>query len=286
MTEWPLVLFTVAIQLSCGLAMAATFADFKARQPAAMRPVGLAIFPLAAVGLLASLFHLGRPLSGFKALRNLGRSPLSLEVLMTLLFAVAALAYSQFWRNDRKPGRSALGLVTSILGLAAVVSSSAIYLVPSRPVWNSGWLPACFLGTTLLLGGFASAMLINLKDEARLLRTLLVAGSAGSLVVLFSAMWMLASLSRWSSNAFVSARLQNALHLLGSSWYPESFGLHLLLTGVVPIAFAYRSWPGTNDAAQFGRTPFAFRLEFIAVITGVLIGRTVMYSLGLSMPPF
>jgi len=286
MTEWPLVLFTVAIQLSCGLAMAAVFADFKGVRPAAMRPVGTAIFPLAAVGLLVSLFHLGRPLAGFKALRNLGRSPLSLEVLMTLLFAVLALAYSHLWRKEIKPGRAALGLVTSICGLGAVISSSAIYRLPSQPVWNSGWLPVSFLGTTLLLGGFASVTLVKLKDDPRLLRIYLAAGGAGSLVVVFSAMWMVASLSRGTNNAFVSARLQHALHLLGSPWYSGSFGLHLLLTAVVPIAFAYRSWPGKEVSAQSAATPTALMLGFIAIMVGVLFGRTILYSLGLSMPPF
>lgn len=144
MTEWSLVLFSVAIQLSCGLAMAAAFADSKGERAAAMRPVGMGIFPLAAAGLLVSLFHLGRPFSGFKALRNLGRSPLSLEVLITLLFAVSALAYSHFWRKNIKPGRAALGLVTSILGLAAIVSSSAIYLLPSRPGVEFGMAAAFF----------------------------------------------------------------------------------------------------------------------------------------------
>ena len=82
-------------------------------------------------------------------------------------------------------------------------------------MWNLGWLPLSFLGTTLLLGGFASATLVRLEDNPRLLRAYLAAGGAGSLVVVFSAMWLLASLSRGANNAFVSARLEHAFHLLG-----------------------------------------------------------------------
>ena len=60
MTEWSLVLFSVAIQLSCGLAMAAAFADSKGERAAAMRPVGMGIFPRPWPGPLCVAVHLWR----------------------------------------------------------------------------------------------------------------------------------------------------------------------------------------------------------------------------------
>jgi anaerobic dimethyl sulfoxide reductase subunit C (anchor subunit) len=288
MNEWALVIFTLAIELSCGMALTATFFDAKARQSdgAVMRPVGLTIFPLAAFGLMTSLFHLGHPLSAWKTLLNLGSSRLSLEVLLTVLFALAALVYSYSWWKDNKKYRLHFGVATSVLGLAAVVSSATIYLVPTQPAWNSGWVPVSFLGTALLLGGFASLSLVNLKDHPSQARAFLATGIAGSLALVFSTIWMLASLSRVPNNDFDYARLQGALHLLLTSQYSVGLGAYLILTGILPTSFAFRLWPGRKGSDEVSRMPFVPPVVVIAVAFGAIIGRTLMYLLGTSLPPF
>jgi anaerobic dimethyl sulfoxide reductase subunit C (anchor subunit) len=146
MTEWPLVVFTICLQLSCGLALAAVLVGYRTEEvaEASVRPLGLSVFPVAALGLLSSLLHLGRPFGAYRAIFNLGHSRLSLEVLFALLFGISALLYSGTWWKRMRTGRTALGIVTAILGLAATASSSAIYLVPTQPAWNSGWVPGLF----------------------------------------------------------------------------------------------------------------------------------------------
>jgi anaerobic dimethyl sulfoxide reductase subunit C (anchor subunit) len=286
MMEWPLVVFTVAIQLSCGLAMAAAFADFRASRPVMMRPAGMAVFPVSALGLLTSLLHLGRPLSAFKAIRNLAGSRLSLEVVLTILFVGVALIYSNAWRKDIRQGRAALGIAAGILGLGSVISSSLIYMLPSRPVWNSGWVPVSFLGTVLLLGGFGSAAFVVSKDDRRLPRALLTGAILGSIIAMVSAVWMLASLSRAPENAFVSVRLQQAMQLFGRPIYWVPLQAHLLLTVILPVALVFRLWPGCEFCEHDGRRSLMIRLGFIAIAVGVLIGRAGLYSLGLFTQPF
>lgn len=288
MNEWALVIFTLAIELSCGMALTATLFDARVRQSggAVMRPVGLTIFPLTAFGLMVSLLHLGHPLSAWRSLLNLGSSRLSLEVLLTALFAFATLVYSYSWWKDNKKYRLHFGVATSVLGLAAVVSSATIYLVPAQPGWNSGWVPVSFLGTTLLLGGFATLSLVNLKDRPSQARAFLAMGIAGSLALVFSAIWMLACLSRVPHNDFDCARLQDALHLLLTSQYSVGLGAYLILTGILPTSFAFRLWPGKRDSDEFSREPFVPPAVFIAVAFGAIIGRTLMYLLGTSLPPF
>ena len=85
MKEWPLILFTLATQLACGLTLAATVFETKARPADAvlMRPLAMAIFPVVAMGILLSMAHLGRPLMAWRAAVNLGQSRLSLEVILT-----------------------------------------------------------------------------------------------------------------------------------------------------------------------------------------------------------
>jgi anaerobic dimethyl sulfoxide reductase subunit C (anchor subunit) len=186
MREWPLVIFTVAIQSACGLTLAATLFEAKTRHDAAlMRPLALAIFPLAALGVLASAAHLGRPLAAWRAVLNLGRSPLSLEAVLTAVFVVLALAYSGFWWSGRSDGRLALGVAASLAGLAAVVSSALVYTVPAQPAWNSGWVPASFLGTALLLGGLAPAVFAAPVPPGGL-------RIAGSTLLIIAAVWIFA----------------------------------------------------------------------------------------------
>jgi anaerobic dimethyl sulfoxide reductase subunit C len=152
MVEWSLGIFTVAVQVACGLSLAVTLCG---RGPAAANTgvhlISAAVFPVAALGLAASLFHLGRPIVAYRALLNLGRSPLSLEVLLSLVFALAALL-SGYSRTRSAGSRSAATIVTSVAGVAALVSSFAVYLIPSQPAWNSGWLPVSFVAPVLMIG--------------------------------------------------------------------------------------------------------------------------------------
>jgi len=285
MSEWPLVVFTLAIQLSGGLALASTLSDWTAPSShAVIRPLGLAVFPLAALGLVASLFHLGRPLSAWRSLLNLGSSRLSLEVVLTLLFVLATLIYSHSWWARTAEHRFAIGVVTSVLALAAVGSSSAVYLVPTQPAWNSGWVPVSFLGTALLLGGCAAAALVDWRGPSLLLRCYLAGGIAGSLMLLVSAIWMIANLSRHSLDGFSSGRLQAGMHLL-TSRYPIWLGLHLFFAGVVPIAFAALLWPDRSTVASSGGSWLRL-LTLLAVFLGAVIGRRLMYLLGASFPQF
>jgi anaerobic dimethyl sulfoxide reductase subunit C len=284
--EWPLIIFTVALQLSCGLCLSITFLERSrvAVDQAIIRPLALAIFPVTLIGLLASVFHLGRPLSAVRSLSNLGQSPLSLEVLLCLLFACLSLAYSYLWWRPTPHFRFAAGMATSVAGLAAVASSFAIYLTPTQPVWNSAWLPVSFLGSVLLFAGIVPCSLLDLSD-GRSVRTLLAFGAAGGITLLVSALWMMSRLAQASPDEFLAQRLYAALRLLGSE-YSVWLGLYLFLGVVIPLAFAFRLW--VTHGAGAAAHPEAFPLKvivFFAVVSASLIGRMLMYSVGLT-PPF
>ncbi|HWR34991.1 MAG TPA: DmsC/YnfH family molybdoenzyme membrane anchor subunit [Clostridia bacterium] len=276
--EWPLVVFTVALQFACGLSIAAMLVDWKASpsEVAQLRPLAVAIFPIVALGMLASLLHLGRPLLAGRALLNLRRSKLSVEVLLSTFFACSALIYSGLWFTGATQPRLAGGIVTATLGLGAVVSSAMIYMLPTRPIWNSGWLPASFLGTTLLLGGLPSAALVAGAAEATLLRTFVNATVAGSALLLLSAFWMLKHSSRLRAEQSASADIEAPRPLLNSREYLWLV-LYIGFAGVMPGVIALMLWPvaGAPDlpaiALRFAALPFA--------MLGVLLGRMLMYSI-------
>ncbi len=280
MRQWPLVLFTLAVQAACGLTAAATVFDasVSAAEAERMRPLALAIFPLAALGVLFSMAHLGRPREAWRALSNLGRSRLSREILLTAVFTVLALAYGGFWWMAWTDGRVALGAAASVAGIVAVAAAAAVYAVPTQPAWNSGWIPASFLGTSALLGGLVPALLIPWNGNGGLLRAFLGAALAGSLLLLVSAFWMVAHLSRRTYDSFTAVRFTRMSQSFtpGKSWW---LGCHLALAGVLPAALVFRLWP------EGQATPFA-AVGLAAVVFGAAIGRAAMYWLGARYEPF
>ena len=253
--EWPLAAFTLSVQLGCGLALAATACERATTDAAILRPLGLSVFPMVALGLAFSLLHLGRPREGWRALRNLRHSPLSLEVLLTTVLALLALAYSGCWYGNRTDLTLVVGVLTSFFGLAAVVSSAQIYMVPTRPLWNAGWLPASFIGTTFLLGGVASAALVGGTSQFEAFLVALNVTAVGSLLLLTSAGWMLAIALRVcktqpKGRSLARPRLWFALHLL------IAVGALALFTNIAPS------------------------VVFVLMLAALSLGRMLMYSLG------
>ena len=130
--HWPLVWLTLLTQLAVGTS--ATASGFAERGVAAL---------LAGAGLVGALFHLGRPVMAWKALRNLRRSWLSREVaLLGAYAALAALAVVA-------PG-AAMAAVAA--GLAGVYASARLYIVPGRPAWHTPLTIVRFFATALALG--------------------------------------------------------------------------------------------------------------------------------------
>lgn len=276
MNGWPLISFTILLELACGSAIASTLVDWMTRRTdlVPMRQLGISIFPLALVALLASLFHLGRPFASWRALTNMGSSPLSLEVFFCALFVLSALVYSYLWWADRSSGRPAAGIATCILGAAAVISSATVYLIPAQPAWNSGWVPCSLLGTVLLFGGTFPWWFAD-YGGGPLRKMFLVAGLAGGLILLASIVWMLGRLMQSPSDEFVAAGLRDGLHLM-TAQYGVWLGLQVALAGVLPIVTALRVWHSA-EPHEFGM--LARRLVFLGVFLGVTIGRALMFAL-------
>jgi DMSO reductase anchor subunit len=112
-----------------------------------------AAFLAGATALAASLLHLGRPTRALKALRNLRTSWLSREVALFSAFSAASFGYAAAWRAGWPSWvAGALGLAAVVLGGAGVYASGRLYLVPARPVWNSGRTLVAFFATGLTLG--------------------------------------------------------------------------------------------------------------------------------------
>src|SRR5512144_1315865 len=109
--EWSLVLFTVVMQMAVGAfvmlggvhGFAERWYGIEEADRLADRAL-VAIGPAVAFALLATLFHLGNPINGPRALVHLATSWLSREILLALVFSGggAVFAFMQ-WRKLATP---------------------------------------------------------------------------------------------------------------------------------------------------------------------------------------
>jgi formate dehydrogenase iron-sulfur subunit len=164
-----LVFMTTLMQTVTGaLVLALTFRE--------AQPLFLALLlVVTSVALNISVFHLGRPAYAWRALKMWKRSWLSREVLLFGLFFVALTGFtfaalaSTFAASRLAPAHlsglgiylrmhgatiaiTAMGGIAGALGLAGLVASAFIYLVPARPAWNMIHTPIDFLLSAALLG--------------------------------------------------------------------------------------------------------------------------------------
>ena len=162
--DWALITFTILAEMSVGafwvLGAVHYFSARKAGAEQADRLSDralLAIVPVLALGVLASLLHLGNPLNAYRSVTHLSTSWLSREVLSTVLFLVVGgvFAFMQWKKIASFAVRNVLAWIAALIGLFLVYSMSNVYLLPTQPAWNTMATPVSFFTTTLLLGVLA-----------------------------------------------------------------------------------------------------------------------------------
>jgi DMSO reductase anchor subunit len=163
-TERPLVAFTLLAQMAVGafltLGALDVWAGGLAGDPAAhalTNGVLLAIGPVMALSLLASLFHLGAPLAAWRAVRNVRSSWLSREVLLASSFTVAGAVFAVLrWSGAGSPSlRTRIAFLAGACGLAMVYAMARVYRLRTVPAWDSVLTTISFFATTVLLGSLA-----------------------------------------------------------------------------------------------------------------------------------
>lgn len=270
--EFPLVLFTVLGQWAIGIALVITMIEYffstTINEVAIkrLRVGGIAVLPLVALSLLASLFHLGQPLSAIKAIRNIGVSMLSMEILTFMIVGVLALLYSyMWWKTPTRAARKPVGLALSVVGLVAVVISSRVYALPARFAWNSWETTAAFVITLLLLGSVSVAFLLSKieGEAAQKLRKCL------GILIIGSVVFIGLTLGSFAQSYGASAEQSAAV----IATFASSFFIVRLLIGILlPMVFA-----GVFMASQRPcRTVAAITLG--GVVVGEITGRILFYS--------
>lgn len=194
-TEWPLVFFTVFGQMAVGAFFVLGLIRFLGITRHSGEVVDRMLHPAVyaaggalGLGFLASFFHLGNPANALNALRHVGGSWMSNEIVAGSLFAISGLAFAflQWRRLGPSLLRQALALLTAILGVVLVYCMARLYMLKSVPAWNSWTTPTQFYLTAALLGSLLVAVGLSaspLLDSNAALRRLLHPGDADAVEV-------------------------------------------------------------------------------------------------------
>jgi len=161
MRNWSLVCFTLFTQSAIGLVWVSVLGRwFGAGTRAELFFWSMSIaLTLTGIGLCAALTHLAQPRLSPHALRNLTTSWLSREVLLVPAFAAAVTLLIVISLLDVSSGLVIFEAAACLLGGAALLAMTRVYLLKTVPMWNSPATPLEFAGSAMLLGGALGAVL-------------------------------------------------------------------------------------------------------------------------------
>ena len=268
--HWSLVYFLTVGQASVGTAAAALVATLlgAAQLAGVLSVIALAVGHAALAG---TLFHLGRPIHAFKAVRSWRRSWLSREVLAFSAYAGLALVPANDFLARTFLGKSPIpeqvvfaSLVATVLsGLVGVYTSVRIYRIPARPTWQSQRTTVGFFLSSLVLGAaIALAAATVLGAGAGLVKLFGLSVAIGA-IASACVPWWLASEESSSEPAMRGAALMLRQH----------FGRTLRLRTVACLSIA-----AVGILATEGALSVALVLGTLAVALGVeCLGRYLFF---------
>lgn len=172
--EAPLVAFTLLAQMAVGAFFLTGLWGLLSKLMNASgtfqnSPMGLySVGGVLLISLLISFSHLGNPINAWRMTSHLKKSWLSREILFTSLFGV-------FWAvtvlletfKAAIPLEFIAWVITSLSGLAAIMSMAQIYRLKTVPGWNSRYTTLEFFISTFLLGSLWAGMIHTLTDPGQ-----------------------------------------------------------------------------------------------------------------------
>ncbi len=280
MGDIALIIFTICVQAAIGLmafvAIAMLMNKADSYKAAIVTAAGLAV-----VGLLASLLHLGQPLSALNSLAKFGTSWLSREIWFTGTFTGLTLvcALLIFFKPTARSAVKALVPLAALIGLADVYVMASIYSFTSVPAWQHGSIYIEFYAATISMGAILFLLLNNVKMYK------ITAFATGGAIVLQVTSMILYYIALGTSDnpaAQQSLALLNEMSLaMIIKWVFILVGAGLLL---IPItanpAVSLSTTQSAAETAATGKETVSYGLYAAAtlLIIGQIAGRYLFYA--------
>ena len=181
---------------------------------------------MLALGILASIFHLGHPLGAVRSFSNLESAWLSREILGLSLFGVTVAAI--YFAAMAGTTRGWLIKLGAVLGATALFATSMTYAAPPSLPAIHNVLPLLFFGLTAIILGTAIGAYFAGPDKQELLFRILVNALVVSLTLNLAIPWI------WLSGGSVMA--QTGTNYLQSPLY----WTQIIVGLIVPLVILWR----------------------------------------------
>ena len=255
--EPSLVLFTVLVQLSAGLAFLIWASGLK-RFPKTERFAWVIVLLSGIVGFVGAMLHLSNIMAAPYALTQVGNAWLSREIWGVSIFGLLVLL--RVFGILKQSANPALAMV----GIVLVLIIAQVYRVAIVPFWNTMGTEIGFLGTSFALGGVTLALIISRDKEAQ-----------GD----FARNWVV-----WSSiaGAFAScALIVFGLHNMLTTIAPEK--VTELVPWLVKMGMVHTAAVATGCAILLAskslkNATVPVLIAFIFILFGEVVGRMLFYA--------
>lgn len=270
MGETSLLIFSLCLQAAIGTMWFLTLGK-KLYKDKLFKRAALSTAILSVVGVLASLVHLGQPLSALYSLFNLGSSWLSKEVLFAGMFMGIAVLYTLvvYFKPANQSLNTGLRWAGSLVGLITVFSMAKVYTSTIVPVWQGANTFIDFYATTIVLGAlvFLVTDLLELQNVDKKIFGFIVL--AAVIIQASVAVPYAIGLGLSGQAAQASAEILKSMGVaIGLKW--------LLLLGGAGILM----WLATqkDDVAGEKSATGIIYAACAALVVGQIIGRYVFYA--------
>lgn len=291
--EWPLILFTLFVCLSCGVLFAQGVLTVTGKGKKTQFISLVASAATLVIGGLAVFMHLQhweRIFNGFGHIT----SGITLELIGCVVFAIALVVYFLMMRRaDDGVAPKWCGWMAIVVALGMTVVMGMSYLMPARPAWDTPLLIVFYLCNTVFMGGLASLIISGFAkaDEAKDMgiKLALVGGGLQFLAVAGYATMIATSVDVYSNITYYfdptlpDHPMIDIASVTGSIFTGNlalAFWLGTVAVGILAALaltlFAKKNATGKKLAAYAGAA-------LVCVVVGGLCWRGILYAVAMSV---
>lgn len=278
--SWSLIFYTVFVGLGTGAFGYVTITEWLGKaQKSRLAGAVLALVAMV-VGGVSSALHLGHAERVANVLANL-ESRISQELILVIAVGVFVILYIALLYTGAS---DLVRKIVATLGLVAAVilafMNGLIYVLPSRPAWNTVVLPLIYLASSAVLGLFSMYVYTALRkeEEAQVVQGL---NNWALLAIIVQAGLVIAYVIFLAVAPF-QAESRSPMRLIGGD-LALIFWLGVVVLGlIIPLWLTFRSRAAKMETSFL--TTAAVGL--VGTFVGAVAIRVIMYSLGTSIQQF
>lgn len=266
MEHLALTLFSICLQAAIGI-MVFVAAGRLMNKEGVFKNAMIAAAGLGMVGMLASLLHLGRPLSAFRALYQFGSSWLSREIWFTALFVglTVLVVLLVLVKPQSKGAITGAAAAAAVVGLVDVAFMAAIYSTSSVPFWQGMATFVEFYAAAVSMGAIIF-LFLSIREVAAMKKFVALTVAVAVILQVAAVVPNLIALSGSSS-----AAIQSSLAILGGMAAVSVLKWVFILAGAVLVIWIAKdelSKPVTNIVLG----------SAVLLLAGQAVGRYLFYA--------